>query len=159
MASLPTYACITLLLLSLGATASAAERTRDCPTGKLGDVDFQEALSGPHDGVLVRLDVDADLYLRAAREAPSLSDSARETLSRQGSARLLEAKRQRLRDSRFSIYRNLDFGQEVVILVKDMGDVCELASLPQVSMIWVNRIMKLEPLAFRPASTSSGVLR
>ena len=107
----------------------------------------------------MRLDVDADFYLRGARDAPGLSESAREALSRQGSASLLETKRQRLRDSRFSIYRNLDFGQEVVILVKDMGDVCELASLPQVSMIWVNRIMKLEPLVFRPASTSSGVLR
>ena len=158
MSSARTCTCVALLLLSLAATSAAAGRVSGCPMDKFGDVDFQEALSRPHDGVMVRLDVDADFYLRGARDTPGLSDSTRDELLRQGAAGLLRAKQQLLRGSRFSIYRNLDFGQEVVILVSDLNDVCELASLPQVSMIWVNRITKLTPLVFRPALTSSGVL-
>lgn len=78
---------------------------------------------------------------------------------RAGAAGLMEAKRQRLYGTRFSIYRNLDFGPEVVVLVDGIDDVCDLAALPQVSMIWVNRIMKLTPFVRQPARPSSGVLR
>jgi hypothetical protein len=134
------------MFLGLGVASKANASDATCATGKLNDDHFQEKLSKDHDGVLVRLDVDVDAYLKSVRDDTHLSDSRREELLQQGSARLLKAKTELLAGSRFSIHRNLEFGSEVVILVDGMADVCELAANPHVQAIWVNSRWKVEPL-------------
>ena len=138
--------CVVGVLVGLAATSLVSASDRACATDKLKDENFQDALSRDHDGVVVRLDVDTDAYLKSARENPDLSEGRRQELLAEGAALLLKAKSGLLQGTRFSIHRNLDLGSEVVVLVDGMEDVCELAANPHVGAIWVNRRWKVEPL-------------
>ena len=147
-----TSICIAGMILALGTTSIANACDATCSTGKLKDDHFQEKLSRDHDGVLARLDVDVDVYLKSVRDDASLSNARREELLQKASARLLQAKIGLLEGSRFSIHRNLEFGSEVVILVGGMADVCDLAANPHVQAIWVNSRSKVESLrSVKPA--------
>lgn len=134
------------VLAGLAATSLANAGDGPCATDKLKDENFQAVLSGDHDGVLVRLDLDTDAYLSSARENPDLPEQRRLDLLAADAARFLKAKSVMLEGTRFSIHRNLDFGSEVVVQVAGMADVCELAANPHVMAIWVNRRWKVEPL-------------
>jgi hypothetical protein len=160
MLSVHTCICIVGIVLALGTTSIAGASDVTCATDKLKDEHFQEALSRDHDGVIVRLDVDADAYLKTVRENTDLSDARRQELLQQGAARLLKAKIELLEGSRFPIHQNLEFGSEVVILVDGMSGVCELAANPHVKEVWVNSRWKLEPLLrFRPTESPGDAAR
>ncbi len=146
--------CIRVAVVVLGLATAAIVRASDvaCATDKLRDEHFQERLSRDHDGVVVRLDMDPDVYLKSASDDAALSDARRDELLREGAARPLEAKRALLQGSPFSIHHNQEFGAEVVVLVDGMSDVCELAADPHVSGIWVNSRWKVESL--RPVTSA-----
>jgi len=146
MLSVQGYICVFGVALAIGTTAVAGASEVACAKDKLKDEHFQEALSRDHDGVIVRLDVDADAYLKAASDNSDVSEARRQELLQQGSVRLLAAKIELLEGSRFSVYQNLKFGSEVVVLVDGMSDVCELSANPHVKEIWVNSRWKLQPL-------------
>lgn len=146
MLILRPFICVAGVLVGLAATSLASASDRACATDKLMGENFQDALSRDRDGVVVRLDVDTDAYLKSARENPDLSEGRRHELLAEAAARLLKAKSGLLEGTRFSIHRNLDFGSEVVVLVDGMEDVCELAANPNVMAIWVNRRWKVESL-------------
>ena len=107
---------------------------------KLSTPDFHQQFLAHHYDLMVLLDVDKEYeqFLHDSDLPDVRSTIQREQYVQELARNLTVAKEQRLADSRFRIYRNLELGPQVVIRAEAWADVCELSNNPHVVRVWLN---------------------